>query len=272
MDCHPVSAKEKVTWSRRHSNNIHQPSVNWGSSISGDADRVMKASHGFLSLSLKYWPPPWSKIQIIKRKTWIKILSMSQHAKHAKCDSWMSNNRFWLTTIIKSQRQACYMYFQMDLLYNLLRTDPIQTGREMSMERYLNQQFGLIDNLDRQSGTGSVPTRTRTRSDGPEPLLTLIKGTSVSPTLSVDSTSIRTLLSTSIFPYLCLPPPVGSVHFGIEAFQWGIPVKAMLRGLYEMLGAGWLPHQPSHACADVSTPAFDRGLVIVIPCHIVMSV
>ena len=41
------------------------------------------------------------------------------------------------------------------------------------MEPYTNRQFGFIDNPDRQSGSCSVPTRTRTRSDGPDPLLTL---------------------------------------------------------------------------------------------------
>jgi len=61
----------------------------------------------------------------------------------------------------------------MDPLYNPLGTRPIQTGREMSMELYPNRQFGFIDDPDRQSGSGSVPTRTRTRSDGPDPLLTL---------------------------------------------------------------------------------------------------
>ena len=65
------------------------------------------------------------------------------------------------------------MYLQLDPLYNLLTTRPVQMGREMSMEPYPNRQFGLIDNPDRQSGSGSVPTWTRTRSDGPEPLLTL---------------------------------------------------------------------------------------------------
>ena len=39
-----------------------------------------------------------------------------------------------------------------------------------------------------------------------------------------------------------------------------------------MLSVGWLPHQPSHAFDDVSTPAFDRALVIVIPSHILQSV
>jgi hypothetical protein len=65
------------------------------------------------------------------------------------------------------------MNLQMDLLNNPLRTRPIQTGREMSMELYPNRQFGFIDNPDRQSGSASVPTRTGTRSDGPDPLLTL---------------------------------------------------------------------------------------------------
>ena len=61
----------------------------------------------------------------------------------------------------------------MNPLYNPLKTRPIQTGREMLMEPYPNRQFGFIDDPDRQSGSGLVPTRTRTRSDGPDPLLTL---------------------------------------------------------------------------------------------------
>jgi hypothetical protein len=39
-----------------------------------------------------------------------------------------------------------------------------------------------------------------------------------------------------------------------------------------MLGVGWLPHQPSHAFDDVTTPVFDRALVIVITSHILDSV
>jgi len=62
------------------------------------------------------------------------------------------------------------------------------------------------------------------------------------------------------------------VHFSIEAFRWCIAVKAMLRGVNGMRGIGWLLHQPSHAFDDVSTPVFDRPLVIVIPSHIVESV
>jgi hypothetical protein len=83
--------------------------------------------------------------------------------------------------------------------------------------------------------------------------------------------SISTLLSVITSPYLYLPPPVRSVHFGIEAFRWGIAVKATLSGVYEMLCVGWLQHQPSDAFDDVLTPGVDRPLVIVIPSHILVS-
>jgi hypothetical protein len=49
-------------------------------------------------------------------------------------------------------------------------------------------------------------------------------------------------------------------------------VKAPLSGENEMLGVGWLPHQPFHAFDDVSTPVFDRALVIVIPSPILEGV
>ena len=62
------------------------------------------------------------------------------------------------------------------------------------------------------------------------------------------------------------------MHFGIEAFRGRIAVKATLSGINDMLSVGWLPHQPSHAFDDVSTPVFDRALVIVIPSHILESV
>jgi len=62
------------------------------------------------------------------------------------------------------------------------------------------------------------------------------------------------------------------VHFGIQAFRWRISVKATLRGVDEMLGVRWLPHQQCHAFDDISTPVFDRALVIVIPFHIMESV
>jgi hypothetical protein len=41
------------------------------------------------------------------------------------------------------------------------------------MEPYPNGQLGFIDDPEHQSGSGSVPTRSRTGSDGPDPLLTL---------------------------------------------------------------------------------------------------
>jgi len=62
------------------------------------------------------------------------------------------------------------------------------------------------------------------------------------------------------------------VPFGIEAFRWHIAVEATLRGMNMMLSVRWLPHQPSHAFDDVSTPVFDMALVVVIPFHILESV
>ena len=62
------------------------------------------------------------------------------------------------------------------------------------------------------------------------------------------------------------------MHFGIEAFLWRIAAKATLRGVNEIIGIGWLPSQPSHAFDGVSTPIFDRPLVIVIPSLILESV
>ena len=101
---------------------------------------------------------------------------------------------------------------------------------------------------------------------------TNIRGTSVSPTLSIDLTSITMLLSSSISRYPRLPPPVRNVHLGTEAFRWRIAVNATPKGVNEMLGVGRVPHQPSHTFDDVSTPVFDRVLVIVIPSHIFQSV
>ena len=90
-------------------------------------------------------------------------------------------------------------------------------------------------------------------------------------TLSIDLTLNRTLSFPSISPHLSLPPPVLSVHFSIEAFRWMIAVETTLRGVYEMRGIGSLLHQSSRAFEDVSTPVFDRVLVIVIPSHILES-
>jgi len=61
----------------------------------------------------------------------------------------------------------------MDPLDNPLTTCPIQTDCEMSIEPYLNTQFGFVDDPDRQFGKGSVPTRARTQSAHPKLLLTL---------------------------------------------------------------------------------------------------
>jgi len=47
---------------------------------------------------------------------------------------------------------------------------------------------------------------------------------------------------------------------------------ATLRGINEMLGIGWLPHQPLHGVDNVSTCVFHRSLVIVIPSQILKSV
>jgi len=99
-----------------------------------------------------------------------------------------------------------------------------------------------------------------------------IMGTSESTTLSIELVSISMGLSSSISPYLRLSPLVRSVHFGIEAFRWRIGVNATLRGVNEMLGIGWLLHQPSHGFDEVSTPVFDKALVIVIPSPILESV
>jgi hypothetical protein len=61
----------------------------------------------------------------------------------------------------------------MDLLGDPLTTRPIQMGWEFTMEPYPSGQFWLIDIPDRQFGNTSVCTRTRTWSDGLEPVLTL---------------------------------------------------------------------------------------------------
>jgi len=97
-------------------------------------------------------------------------------------------------------------------------------------------------------------------------------GTSVSPTLSFDQRSVGASSCSGISPYLCLRPPVSSVHFGIEVLWRRIAVRATLRGVKKMLGVCWLLHQPSHAFDDVSTPVFVTALVVVIPFHILGSV
>jgi len=79
------------------------------------------------------------------------------------------------------------------------------------------------------------------------PLDLQIKGTSVSPALRVDWTSMHMLLSTNTSSYLCLQTAVRSRHFGIEAFWWYIAVGVVLRGLNVILGTRWRPHEPLYS-------------------------
>jgi hypothetical protein len=64
------------------------------------------------------------------------------------------------------------MNLWMDPLGDLLTTCPIQTGWEFTMEPDPSGQFGFIDDPDPQFGNSLGWTRTR--SDGPEPLLTQV--------------------------------------------------------------------------------------------------
>jgi len=61
----------------------------------------------------------------------------------------------------------------MDPLGDTLTSPTISPGSEGTIEPYLSWSFRNIDNLDCQFGNVSVWTRTRTRSDCPEPLPTL---------------------------------------------------------------------------------------------------
>ena len=60
--------------------------------------------------------------------------------------------------------------------------------------------------------------------------------------------------------------------FRTDLYFADVAVNTTLRGVNEMLGVGWLLHQPSHALDDTSNQVFDRVLVIVIPSHILESV
>jgi hypothetical protein len=62
------------------------------------------------------------------------------------------------------------------------------------------------------------------------------------------------------------------MHFSIEGFRWPIAVKGTLRGEKVVFSGSWLPDRPSPTVDNVSTPVFDRPLVIVIPSHILKSV
>jgi len=83
----------------------------------------------------------------------------------------MSINRFLSSTSIIQEWDTHYTYLQMDLPDYPLSTRPTQTGKLILIELDRNGRFGLIDNLERQFGSGSVLARTRIRNDHPEPLL-----------------------------------------------------------------------------------------------------
>jgi len=68
----------------------------------------------------------------------------------------------------------------MDPLGDPLTTRPNQMGWESTREPDPSWRFGFSDNLDRQFGYRVDWTQIRTRSDGPEPLLTLCASIQVS--------------------------------------------------------------------------------------------
>jgi len=84
----------------------------------------------------------------------------------------MLNKWFWSNTIIGQLNQKHYMNLQTDPLDNQPRTHWIPRDWEISIELYLNWQFGCIGDPDRQFGNGFVRTATLTWSDSPGQLLT----------------------------------------------------------------------------------------------------
>jgi len=98
---------------------------------------------------------------------------MSQPTKWSKRTFWVLLHRFWSNTIIKQLKQEHYLILPKDRLDNLLTTHPILTGSEVPIEPYPIWQFGCNSDPDHVFGNGLVPTRTRTWTGSPEPLLTL---------------------------------------------------------------------------------------------------
>jgi hypothetical protein len=90
----------------------------------------------------------------------------------------------------------------MDPLGDPLPTRPIEMGWEFTTELYPSGQFRFIDDPDRQFGNDSVWTRTRTRSDCPEPLLTLLVAQHNAFIQSVSSWS-DILIAKSLVLYIC---------------------------------------------------------------------
>jgi hypothetical protein len=62
----------------------------------------------------------------------------------------------------------------MDPLGDPLATRPMRMGWEFTIEQYPDWWFGFIDITGRQFVNSSILTRTQTRHDGPELLLTLV--------------------------------------------------------------------------------------------------
>jgi hypothetical protein len=87
---------------------------------------------------------------------------------------WLLKMWFQSDTINKLQKDDIQMNVWMDPLGDPLANRPIHMSWELSMELYLSCRFGLIDILNSQVTNCSVWGRTRTQSDSPEPLLTLI--------------------------------------------------------------------------------------------------
>jgi len=111
-----------------------------------------------------------------------------------------------------------------------------------------------------------------------------IKRNSVSTTVSIDLMLVSTSSSSGISPYLCLPPLVRSVHFGVDTSWWWIIVQAMLRGIYKMpdrgcrinhlmllmmsqlqylIGSWWLSFlvKSSKVCSSHSPRAWSSGML-----------
>jgi len=80
-------------------------------------------------------------------------------------------------------------------LGDMLTTRRIKTGWQFTVEPYQSRQFGFILDKDHQFGNSAIWTRTRTRSEGPELLLTLIRHIPDTGITSTDLTPGRNALT-----------------------------------------------------------------------------
>jgi len=101
-----------------------------------------------------------------RQNTYSKIINVAD-CKTSKKRLLAAKYLVLIITIIQLLKQQHYINLQMDPL----RTSPIQTGWMIGIEPCPNWPFRCIDNPDHQFGNGLVLNLTRTRSDGPEPLL-----------------------------------------------------------------------------------------------------